>query len=100
MTKSQSFPFESFQINSLLKQSQHSSKEYSLHKVTFTVSKIQVQITQRKKKQRPTLITQMLEMVDKNFKANVIIMLSGIKENMLTTNETMRNLSIEIETKK
>lgn len=40
----------------------------------------------------------MLEMVDKNFKANVIIMLSEIKENMLTTNETMRNLSIEIET--
>lgn len=40
----------------------------------------------------------MLEMVDKNCKATVIIMFSEIKENMLTTNETMRNLSIDIET--
>lgn len=39
----------------------------------------------------------MLE-TDKNFKTTIITIFSEIRENMLTTNETMRNLSRKIET--
>lgn len=48
-----------------------------------------------KKINKDWLTTQILEIVDKNFKATIISMLSQVKENMLTTSKTMRNLSKE-----
>lgn len=51
-------------------------------------------LRRKENQQRPT---QMLE-IDKNFKSTIKTILSEIRENMLTTNETMRTVSRKIET--
>lgn len=42
-------------------------------------------------------ITQMLELIDKDFKVAIVTMLMDMKEDMLTINGKKENLTIEIE---